>query len=283
MIWGQEPSNSAILIKDFFLEHKVLDILIPGVGYGRNAKVFCDNGIKVTGIEISKSAIKLAKKNISKDIQIHCGSITEMPFNEKKYEGIFCYSLIHLLNKYERRIFLQNCYNQLKPNSCMFFVVVSKKANMFGEGKELSKDRFKIQNGLKVFFYDEQSIKQEFSSFGLISYNEIDEPIKHMENEPPLQCFLIKCQRTVMKNLTDLPNIGKTLADKLNLIGIENEQDLKQIGSENAIIKIATIENSGACINMLYALEGAIQGIRWHGLDKDRKQELKEFYRMTNK
>ncbi len=86
-----------------------------------------------------------------------------------------------------------------------------------------------------------------------------------------------------MKRITDLPNIGKTLADKLNNIGIKNEQDLKEIGSENAIIKIATIENSGVCINMLYALEGAIQGMRWHGLDNDKKQELKEFYRMMNK
>lgn len=86
-----------------------------------------------------------------------------------------------------------------------------------------------------------------------------------------------------MKQLTDLPNIGKTLAKKLNAIGIKNEQDLKAIGSENAIIKIATIENSGACINMLYAIEGTIQGIRWHGLDNERKQELKELYRMLNK
>lgn len=86
-----------------------------------------------------------------------------------------------------------------------------------------------------------------------------------------------------MKTLTDLPNIGKTLADKLNMIGIKNEQELKEIGSENAIIKIATIENSGVCINMIYAIEGAIQGIRWHGLDKDKKQDLKEFYRMMKK
>ena len=86
-----------------------------------------------------------------------------------------------------------------------------------------------------------------------------------------------------MKQLTDLLNIGKTLAEKLNLVGIENDQDLIEFGSENTIIKIATIENSGACINMLYALEGAIQGIRWHGLDNNRKQELKEFYRMMNK
>ncbi len=83
-----------------------------------------------------------------------------------------------------------------------------------------------------------------------------------------------------MNKLTDLPNIGKTLANKLEIAGIQNEQELKEVGSENAIIKIATIENSGACINMLYAIEGAIQGIRWHDLDKERKQELKEFYRL---
>ena len=86
-----------------------------------------------------------------------------------------------------------------------------------------------------------------------------------------------------MKQLTDLPNIGKMLSDKLNIIGVKNEQDLRKIGSEKAIIKISTIENNGACLNMLYALEGAIQGIRWHGLDKEKKLELKEYYRMINK
>ena len=87
-----------------------------------------------------------------------------------------------------------------------------------------------------------------------------------------------------MNTLSTLPNIGKTLSVKLNAIGINNENDLKQIGSEEAIIKIATLENSGACINMLYALEGAIQGIRWHGLSDERKGELKEFYQiMKNK
>ena len=86
-----------------------------------------------------------------------------------------------------------------------------------------------------------------------------------------------------MSDLTSLPNIGKSLAEKLIRIGIGSEQELKENGSENAIIKIATLENSGACINMLYALEGAIQGIRWHGLDKNRKQELNEFFKLLEK
>jgi len=86
-----------------------------------------------------------------------------------------------------------------------------------------------------------------------------------------------------MEKLTDLPNIGKTLAEKLIQADITSAQKLKETGSENALIKISVIENSGACINMLYALEGAIQGIRWHGLSTGKKQELREFYTMFEK
>ena len=86
-----------------------------------------------------------------------------------------------------------------------------------------------------------------------------------------------------MKTIEELPNIGKTLAEKLKFIDVTNKLELVELGSENAIIKIATLENNGACLNMLYALEGAIQGIRWHGLAEDRKQELKEFFRVLEK
>lgn len=78
-------------------------------------------------------------------------------------------------------------------------------------------------------------------------------------------------------NLCSLPNIGKTLADKLKNVGVNTPDILLSTGSENTFIKLKTVD-SGACINMLYALEGAIQGIRWHDLDKNRMSELKEFF-----
>jgi 2-polyprenyl-3-methyl-5-hydroxy-6-metoxy-1,4-benzoquinol methylase len=193
--WGFEPSDSAILSKDFFLNENAKEILIPGIGYGRNAKIYCKNGFTVTGIEISETAIDLAKKTNGLDIEIHQGSVTEMPFDTKTYDGIFCYALIHLLNQNERKKFLKDCFYQLKPNGYMIFTVVSKKASMFGNGKQLSKDRFEIMDGLNVFFYDSDSVKREFGQFGLEEFLEIDEPIKHMENVPPLKCLLIKCQK----------------------------------------------------------------------------------------
>ncbi len=78
-------------------------------------------------------------------------------------------------------------------------------------------------------------------------------------------------------DLTDLPNIGDELAARLRMVGITNPHELRTIGSRNAFIRIKTIDQ-GACINMLYALEGAVQEIRWHHLDKEVKQDLKEFY-----
>ncbi|HDR8083896.1 TPA: class I SAM-dependent methyltransferase, partial [Bacillus cereus] len=157
-MWGLEPTESAILTKDFFIEKNVKDILVPGIGYGRNAKVFIDNGINVTGIEISKTAIDLARENGLEDVSMYHGSVNEMPFDNKLYDGIFSHALLHLLNGQEREKFIEDCYNQLKPGGYMVFTTVSKKAPMYGKGKQLDKDYYEIMEGVKMFFYDSESI-----------------------------------------------------------------------------------------------------------------------------
>jgi DNA transformation protein and related proteins len=76
-----------------------------------------------------------------------------------------------------------------------------------------------------------------------------------------------------------VPNIGKELNDLLLLAEIENIEKLQFLGTEQAFIKLKTVHPE-ACINMLYAIEGAVQNIRWHYLETTRKLELKEFFRM---
>jgi DNA transformation protein and related proteins len=80
-----------------------------------------------------------------------------------------------------------------------------------------------------------------------------------------------------MSALSKLPNIGEILADKLEHAGIKNENELKLMGSEKAFLLVKGIDPK-ACINHLYALEGAVQGIRWHNLTKEKKDELQEFF-----
>ena len=82
--------------------------------------------------------------------------------------------------------------------------------------------------------------------------------------------------------LSQMPNIGKVLADRLSEVGIDPPKKLKLIGSESAFIRLKTVD-SGACLSMLCALEGAIQGIRWHDLDIVRKTELKTFLKTLDR
>jgi len=195
-LWQFEPADSTIFARDLFVENGLRKILIPGVGDGRNAKIFVESGFYVTGIEISDAAIRLARENDLK-FPIHHGSVTQMPFDDSVYDGIYCYALIHLLNQYERRQFLKNCSDQLREGGIMVFVTVSKNYKMYGNGKLISKDRFRIDNGLSVFFYDSESIEKEFGSFGLTECHEIEEPVKHLENEEPMKFWRVVCRKKV--------------------------------------------------------------------------------------
>lgn len=80
-------------------------------------------------------------------------------------------------------------------------------------------------------------------------------------------------------SLTQMPNIGRVVAEKLLQVGITTPEELKAIGSEQAFIRLQTIDET-ACFSMLQGLEGAVQGIRWHNLPKERKSELLEFFHL---
>ena len=80
----------------------------------------------------------------------------------------------------------------------------------------------------------------------------------------------------IEEKLSDLPNIGKELEKRLLDAGIHNPDELRKTGSQQAFLRL-NLADPGACFNMLCALEGAIQNIRWHHLDKATKDELKDF------
>ncbi len=195
LIWGLEPSDSALYALDFFRSQGISKILIPGTGYGRNALLFYNNGFQITGIEISGYAIELARNSLKLPFKIHHGSVTGMPYDDETYDGIFCYALLHLLNKRERARFLQNCYSQLRTGGYMIFTVVSKSSAQFGKGKLISKNRYEMDKAINVFFYDVETLKHDFNKFGLAEAFEIDEPVKFMENEPPMKMILVKCKK----------------------------------------------------------------------------------------
>ena len=78
--------------------------------------------------------------------------------------------------------------------------------------------------------------------------------------------------------LQTLPNIGPELASQLRRAGIDSVDQLHELGTEQAFIRLKTIFPD-ACIHRLQAIEGAIRGARKHQLPPERKAELTAFFR----
>lgn len=83
-------------------------------------------------------------------------------------------------------------------------------------------------------------------------------------------------------NLSKRINIGKDTESKLIQVGIDSFEKLESLGSEQAFIRLQTID-PGACLCLLYGLEGAIEGIKSSQLTPAKKQELQEFFKMAKK
>jgi SAM-dependent methyltransferase len=193
-LWDFHPSDSALIALNLFQENSLNKILIPGVGYGRNAKPFVDNGFDVTGIEISKTAIELARKN-NLNFKIHHGSITDIPFDSETYNCIFCYATLHLFTKQERARILNNSYDLLEQNGIMFFTVISIDSIEGFNGNLICENTKKLENGIEVHFYNSESILNDFGNYNIIDISKIEEPIKHMKDEKPLNCYNVICKK----------------------------------------------------------------------------------------
>ena len=74
--------------------------------------------------------------------------------------------------------------------------------------------------------------------------------------------------------LSDLRNLGPRSSEMLESIGIKTKEDLERIGSVRAAFELVRAGHE-ISLNMLYAIEGALEDIDWRDLSPDLKSELR--------
>ena len=79
-----------------------------------------------------------------------------------------------------------------------------------------------------------------------------------------------------MAELTSLRNIGKEMEKKLKSVGIMTAEELKEIGSKEAFVRLK-LHYPSVCAVFLYTLEGAISDTEYNQLPKEVQQDLKDF------
>lgn len=72
--------------------------------------------------------------------------------------------------------------------------------------------------------------------------------------------------------------LGKTMERKLHCVGIHSAEELKDIGSKQAVFRLKE-KYPNTCVVILYHLEAAIQGVEIKQLDAACKDELKAYFK----
>ena len=71
--------------------------------------------------------------------------------------------------------------------------------------------------------------------------------------------------------------IGKTMEKKLKSVGINSAEELRKIGSKEAVFRLKA-QYPSTCVVILYHLEAALRGVNIQELDCSTKTELKTFF-----
>ncbi len=89
-----------------------------GCGSGYIASILANRGLQVTGIDVSRKMLELAKKNAPKSSFLRM-DMRRLDFPRQSFDGVIClYSIIHVPRRFHQRI-LRGFYRVLKPGGLL--------------------------------------------------------------------------------------------------------------------------------------------------------------------
>ena len=72
-----------------------------------------------------------------------------------------------------------------------------------------------------------------------------------------------------------LANLGPKSCRMLAAAGVRSVRDLRELGAVEAYRRVRAANPSGVSLNMLWALQGALLGLKWTDLPPEMKADLK--------
>lgn len=154
-----------------------------GCGNGRDSLYFANNGLNVTGIDASQTAIDKLRENHSMD---HCVFICDDFVSAESIYQIqydYCYSrfTLHAINERQETQILKKAYDMLKENGYLFIEARSIKDKKYGVGQAVERNAFICDGHYRRFIdLSELLLKLKDIGFTIIENAESDQfaPLK---------------------------------------------------------------------------------------------------------
>jgi len=145
-------------------------VLDAGCGPGRDTRFFLGKGLKVTGIDLTKRFILLAKQRVS-GADFRVMNILDLKFKDEIFHGIWCCAVLSHLRKADLQKALSEFHRVLKDGGILF---VSVKA---GTGEKIVREPLFDYHPRFTSFFQEDEISQhlqraKFKVYKIYIFNE---------------------------------------------------------------------------------------------------------------
>ena len=207
--FGEEPSNLAQISLDLFRKEGTRSVLELGCGQGRDTFLFARNGLEVTALDYSETAVSVVKEKIkTADLAYRVHTQTHnvkepLPFSDNSFDACFSHMLLCMeLSTAEISFILRETHRILKPRGLAVYSVRSKFDKHYQTGTHLSEDMYEI-GGFVVHFFTEEKIKKLARGYDILEIGRLE------EGSLPRDLFVVTLRKTACPENWNLEDIKK--------------------------------------------------------------------------
>ncbi|MGH7579767.1 MAG: class I SAM-dependent methyltransferase [Gemmatimonadales bacterium] len=157
---------------------RVLDL---GCGNGSNARFFAQQGYEAHGIDISSSAIELARtwfadEGLAGDLRV--GSCLELPYDDGFFDVVVSHGVLDHLSPEDGLRTMGEVRRVLRPGGLCFLTLVAVNDCEYGKGDPAGRHTFVVtdgyEKGLPQHYFDEADIAELHQGFAVLDLRRIE-------------------------------------------------------------------------------------------------------------
>jgi 2-polyprenyl-3-methyl-5-hydroxy-6-metoxy-1,4-benzoquinol methylase len=171
---------------------RVLDI---GCGNGNHVMYFAEQGLSAAGIDISQSAIDIARERANRrglDVELETGSAETLQWTDDTFDLVVSDGVLDHVSFIEAKRIVDEVQCVSTPNAYIFLSLRSTADSECGRGEQLEENTYVLQEGYEEgmiqHFFDRQHIAELLADYDIFD-------IEHIKREYPTEFTIDKSHR----------------------------------------------------------------------------------------
>lgn len=190
---------------------RVLDI---GSGIGNHVMYFAEQGLSAAGIDISESAIDIARKRADRrgvDVEYETGSAETLPWTDDTFDLVVSDGVLDHVRFTEAKRIIEEIKRVSAPNAYIFLSLRSTTDSECGRGERVEENTYVMQEGYEQgmlqHYFDRQHIAELLADYEIFD-------IEHIKREYPTEFTLDKSHRQSSEGIKKQVTLADTTFDR---------------------------------------------------------------------